>query len=65
MTITGANATRFAVEDADAADGFTLAPGAFRDVPLSFTPLAPGFGRYAALLETESNDPGSPSTAPR
>ena len=62
MTITGANATRFAVEDADAADGFTLEPHAFRDVPLSFTPLTTGYGRYAATLETDSNDPGSPTT---
>jgi hypothetical protein len=62
MTITGPNNTRFAVEDADAADGFTLAPHAFRDVPLSFTPLAMGFGRYAAQLETDSDDPGSPTT---
>jgi len=62
MTITGANLTRFAVEDPDAADGFTLAPGAFRVVPLSFTPLTDGFGRYAATLETDSNDPGSPTT---
>jgi hypothetical protein len=62
MTITGANNTRFAVEDADAADGFTLAPNAFRDVPLSFTPAPGAFGRYAAQLETDSNDPGSPTT---
>ena len=61
MTITGTNATRFAITDASGA-GFTLAPGAFRDVPLSFTPLAMGFGRYAAQLETDSNDPGSPTT---
>jgi hypothetical protein len=62
MTITGTNASRFAVEDADAADGFSLAPGQFRDVPLSFTPAAMAFGRYAATLETDSNDPGSPTT---
>ena len=62
MTIVGTNASRFAVEDADAADGFTLTPGQFRDVPLSFTPAPGAFGRYAAQLETDSNDPGSPTT---
>ena len=61
MSITGTNASHFDLTDADAADGFTLPPGAFRDVPIEFTPTG-GAGRYAATLETDSNDPGSPTT---
>jgi hypothetical protein len=60
MTISGAQASRFVVEDADAADGFTLQPGGHRDVPISFTPFATGYGRYAAQLTTDSNDPNAP-----
>jgi hypothetical protein len=60
MSISGANASRFAIEDADAADGFTLQPGGHRDVPISFTPLTTGYGRYAAQLTTDSNDPNAP-----
>jgi hypothetical protein len=61
MTITGDNASHFDLLDADAADGFSLAPGTFRDVEIDFTPTG-GTGRYAATLETDSNDPGSPTT---
>jgi hypothetical protein len=62
MEITGANASFFDIEDATAEAGFSLTPGQFRDVPLSFNPSAMQVGRYAAQLETHSNDPGSPTT---
>jgi hypothetical protein len=60
MTISGTNASRFAITDADAANGFTLEPTGFRDVPITFTPAATGFGRYVATLQTSSDDPNAP-----
>jgi hypothetical protein len=60
MSVSGSNASRFTIEDADAADGFTLQPGGHRDVPILFTPFAAQFGRYAAQLTTDSNDPNAP-----
>ncbi len=58
MSITGAQFTHFDLADPGP---FSLEPGEFRDVEIAFTPSA-GTGRYAAVLETDSNDPGSPTT---
>jgi hypothetical protein len=60
MSVSGANASRFTIEDSDAADGFTLQPGGHRDVPIEFTPNATGYGRYSAQLTTDSNDSNAP-----
>jgi hypothetical protein len=60
MSVSGTNDENFSIEDADAADGFTLNPGGHRDVPIDFTPNTTGYGRYAAQLTTVSDDPNAP-----
>lgn len=52
FSITGENADRFSVTDLPA----TLAPGAFADVEVTYTPAGSATGTFRATLEIESND---------
>jgi hypothetical protein len=60
MEIGGADSEFFNFVNATDAAGFTVQPGAFRDVALTFTPASNVFNRYSATLVTSSDDSNAP-----